>query len=420
MFNTPQPFDGSPDAGRVTSIKVIGVGGGGNNAVNRMIEAGLAGVDFISINTDAQVLAISEAPVKVHIGSALTRGLGAGGDPERGAAAAEESVDQIRELVAGADMVFVTAGMGGGTGTGASPIVARLAKEASALTVGVVTQPFTFEGARRRQTAQMGLNKLGEHVDALICIPNDRLLKAADRKTSMNDAFRLADDVLRQGVQGISDIIAIPGLINVDFADVKAILANSGSAMMAIGRARGENRLVDATNQAISSPLLEASVDGARGVLFNISGGPDLTIFEVNAAAEIIQRLVHPDAQIIFGAVIDDARRDGEVQLTIIATGFDSVKSQAALQQPATSRYAAPTARGGAAPVSPPRTTATAPSRVIISEDPDDPDKVSVEEVPAERKVAAKPDAERQPSSAPLRRPSSNLEIPAFLRRRQG
>lgn len=414
MFAPQQPQDLS----RLTRIKVVGVGGGGNNAVNRMIEAGLVGVDFIAINTDAQVLAISDAPVKVALGSALTRGLGAGGDPERGANAAEESVDQLRELVAGSDMVFVTAGMGGGTGTGASPVVARLARESGALTVGVVTQPFTFEGARRRQAAAAGLAKLGEHVDALICIPNDRLLKVADRKTSMSDAFRLADDVLRQGVQGISDIIAIPGLINVDFADVKAIIASSGSAMMAIGRARGDNRLVDATNQAIASPLLDASIDGARGVLFNITGSPDLTIFEVNAAAEIIQRVVHADAQIIFGAVIDDQRRDGEVQLTIIATGFDPPR-------PSRSAAGAPpalisTARPGT-PTYARRTSEPMPAR------PPADDEVSpaaeAAAPPSERRPAVEPlppDRAAATTNGPPRRPGSNIEIPAFLRRRQG
>jgi len=416
MFAPQQPQDVS----RLTRIKVVGVGGGGNNAVNRMIEAGLVGVEFIAINTDAQVLAISDAPIKVALGSALTRGLGAGGDPERGANAAEESVDQLRELVAGSDMVFVTAGMGGGTGTGASPVVARLARESGALTVGVVTQPFAFEGARRRQSATAGLAKLGEHVDALICIPNDRLLKVADRKTSISDAFRLADDVLRQGVQGISDIIAIPGLINVDFADVKAIIASSGSAMMAIGRARGDNRLVDATNQAIASPLLDASIDGARGVLFNITGGPDLTIFEVNAAAEIIQRVVHADAQIIFGAVIDDQRRDGEVQLTIIATGFDQPRSSksAAGAPPALIS----TARPGTA------TYARRPPEPAPARPPADEDMVPAAELAPTAPSERRPVGESSPAggppatttNGPTRRPGSSIEIPAFLRRRQG
>ena len=396
------PTGGLSDVNRVTKIKVIGVGGGGNNAVNRMIEAGLVGVDFIAVNTDAQVLAISDAPTKIHLGSALTHGLGAGGDPERGAAAAEESIDQIREAMNGSDMVFVTAGMGGGTGTGASPVVARLARESGALTVGVVTQPFAFEGARRRQAAVKGLAELSKHVDALICIPNDRLLKVADRKTSISDAFRLADDVLRQGVQGISDIIAIPGLINVDFADVKAIIANSGSAMMAIGRARGDNRLVDAAQQAVASPLLEATIDGARGVLFNITGGPDLTIFEVNAAAEIIQRVVHADAQIIFGAVIDEARRDGEVQLTVIATGFDA--PAVGIVPPvndAAARYTAPPLRPTAVTPTPVYQPASAPLRESPGREPE----------PVEEEFV-RPQA--------TRRPNSNIEIPAFLRRRQG
>jgi cell division protein FtsZ len=420
-------FERNGAADRVTHMKVIGVGGGGNNAVNRMIAAGLTGVDFIAINTDAQVLAISEAPVKLPLGTASTRGLGAGGDPAKGAAAAEESIDQIRELVTGADMVFVTAGMGGGTGTGASPVVARLARESGALTIGVVTQPFTFEGARRKQAAQQGLARLGEHVDALICIPNDRLLKVADRKTSINDAFSLADDVLRQGVQGISDIIAIPGLVNVDFADVKAILASSGSAMMAIGRGRGDNRLVDAANQAIASPLLEASIDGARGVLFNVSGGPDLTLFELNAAAEIIQRAVHADAQIIMGAVIDDNRRDGDVQLTIIATGFDSARAQGSLNGSAAGRYGLSTSRTATAPAPAVRTIdslgtrpTVEPSRRAEQEPPArEPAAASVERTPAPLSEPLLPEEESRPAPVPSRRPASNIDIPAFLRRRQ-
>ncbi len=412
------------DLGRVTRIRVIGVGGGGNNAVNRMMEAGLSGVDFIALNTDAQVLAISTAPQKLHLGSNLTRGLGAGGDPGRGEAAAEESVDQIRELVAGVDMVFVTAGMGGGTGTGGAPVVARLAREAGALTVGVVTQPFTFEGAKRKQAAQRGIERLSEHVDALICIPNDRLLKATDRKTTIADAFRLADDVLRQGVQGISDIITIPGLINVDFADVKAIIADSGTAMMAIGRARGDNRLVDATNQAIASPLLDASIDGASGVLFNVSGGPDLTIFEVNAAAEIIQRVVHPDAQIIFGAVIDETRRSDEVQLTIIATGFDTVRSTISSMRG--SSYAAATR---AAPAVPEPSYQTQPA----AEPPVYPTPASDESRLPRGYEAPEPVIDRDPNvQAPrpdtrpgARRPDEPrrgdaIDIPAFLKRRRG
>jgi cell division protein FtsZ len=411
------PTGGLSDVNRVTKIKVIGVGGGGNNAVSRMIEAGLVGVDFIAVNTDAQVLAISDAPTKIHLGSALTRGLGAGGDPERGAAAAEESLEQIREAVSGADMVFVTAGMGGGTGTGASPVVARLARESGALTVGVVTQPFAFEGARRRQAAVKGLAELGKQVDALICIPNDRLLKVADRRTSISDAFRLADDVLRQGVQGISDIIAIPGLINVDFADVKAIIANSGSAMMAIGRARGDNRLVEAAQQAVASPLLEASIDGARGVLFNISGGPDLTIFEVNAAAEIIQRVVHADAQIIFGAVIDEARRDGEVQLTVIATGFDAPAEVRAASPNGVAQVRSPASTIRPAPVDAPPAyqPAAGPVRDLPARAPERP-------AAAEPRVGApEPAAEDEFVRPPAaRRPNANIEIPAFLRRRQG
>lgn len=310
------------DLDRFAAIKVIGVGGGGNNAVNRMIAAGLNGVEFISVNTDAQALMHSQAPYRIQIGEKLTKGLGAGANPEIGEKAAQESREEIIKALRGADMVFVTAGMGGGTGTGAAPIVAECAKEVGALTVGVVTKPFSFEGRRRQGQAELGTGKLKEKVDTLITIPNDRLLQIADKRTSMIDAFRIADDVLRQGVQGISDLIAVPGLINLDFADVKTIMTDTGSALMGIGYGSGDNRAVTAAEAAIKSPLLETSIEGARGVLLNITGGSSLGLLEVNEAAAIISDAVDPQANIIFGAVIDETFQD-EVRVTVIATGFD-------------------------------------------------------------------------------------------------
>lgn len=310
------------DTQQFAKIKVIGVGGGGSNAVNRMILAGLKGVEFIAVNTDAQALYLSQAEIKLQVGTKLTRGLGAGANPEIGTEAAEESREEIAKALKGADMVFVTAGMGGGTGTGAAPVIAEIAKEIGALTVGVVTKPFKFEGKKRSMHAEAGVSKLKEKVDTLITIPNDRLLQVADKNTSINDAFRMADDVLRQGVQGISDLIAIPGLINLDFADVKTIMRDTGSALMGIGSGTGENRAVTAARNAISSPLLETSIEGAKGVLLNITGGNGLGLFEVNEAAEIIAEAADPEANIIFGAVIDESL-DEEIKVTVIATGFD-------------------------------------------------------------------------------------------------
>ncbi|TBR57608.1 cell division protein FtsZ [Mastigocladus laminosus UU774] len=307
--------------GRVANIKVIGVGGGGSNAVNRMIASDVSGVEFWSINTDAQALTLAAAPSRLQIGQKLTRGLGAGGNPAIGQKAAEESRDEIATALDGADLVFITAGMGGGTGTGAAPIVAEVAKEMGALTVGVVTRPFIFEGRRRISQSEQGIEGLKSRVDTLIIIPNNKLLEVIPEQTPMQEAFRYADDVLRQGVQGISDIITIPGLINVDFADVRAVMADAGSALMGIGIGSGKSRAREAAIAAISSPLLECSIEGARGVVFNITGGSDLTLHEVNAAAETIYEVVDPNANIIFGAVIDD-RLQGEVRLTVIATGF--------------------------------------------------------------------------------------------------
>ena len=310
-------------------IKVIGVGGGGVNAVNRMIDAGLKGVEFIAVNTDAQALLMSDADVKLDIGRDLTRGLGAGSDPEVGRAAAEAHRDEIEEVIKGADMVFITAGKGGGTGTGGAPVIAEIAKSMGALTIGVVTRPFQFEGRRRSVQADQGIQRLKEKVDTLIVIPNDRLLTVSNEKTSMLNAFKMADEVLLQGVSGITNLITTPGLINTDFADVKAILTNAGSALMGIGQASGENRAVAAAKAAISSPLLEAAIDGARGILLNITGPSALGLFEVNAAAEIIHGVAHQDANIIFGTVIDDEMGD-EVRVTVIAAGFDRWEGSAA------------------------------------------------------------------------------------------
>ena len=310
-------------------IKVIGVGGGGCNAVNRMIDAGLKGVEFIAVNTDAQALLMSDADVKLDIGRQLTRGLGAGSDPEVGRQAAEDHRDEIEEVLKGADMVFITAGEGGGTGTGGAPIVAEIARGLGALTIAIVTRPFAFEGRRRAVQAESGVQRLREKVDTLIIIPNDRLLDVADERTSMLSAFKTADEVLLQGVQGITDLITTPGLINTDFADVRMIMQNAGTALMGIGRASGDGRAVNAARAAIASPLLEASIEGARGLLLNVSGPSDLGLFEVNEAAEIVKETAHPDANIIFGAVIDDALGE-EVRITVIAAGFDRYEGERA------------------------------------------------------------------------------------------
>jgi cell division protein FtsZ len=319
MLGAPQNY--------LAVIKVVGIGGGGCNAVNRMIDAGLKGVEFVAINTDAQALLMSDADVKLDVGRQLTRGLGAGSDPDVGRQACEEHREEIEEVLKGADMVFITAGKGGGTGTGGAPIVAEIAKQIGALTIGVVTRPFSFEGRRRSVQAESGIQRLKEKVDTLIIIPNDRLLQVSDQKTTMLNAFKMADEVLLQGVQGITDLITTPGLINTDFADVKMIMTNAGSALMGIGYASGEGRAVTAARAAISSPLLEASIEGARGILLNVSGPSDLGLFEVNEAAEIISQAAHPDANIIFGAVIDDSLGD-EARITVIAAGFDRYEGE--------------------------------------------------------------------------------------------
>ncbi|MEJ7844182.1 MAG: cell division protein FtsZ [Acidimicrobiales bacterium] len=361
-----EPMSANPQ-NYLAVIKVVGIGGGGVNAVNRMIDAGLKGVEFIAVNTDAQALLMSDADVKLDIGRTLTRGLGAGSDPEVGRQAAEEHREEIEEVLKGADMVFITAGKGGGTGTGGAPVVAEIAKSLGALTIGVVTRPFAFEGRRRAVQADQGIQRLKEKVDTLIVIPNDRLLTVSNEKTSVLNAFKMADEVLLQGVQGITDLITTPGLINTDFADVKMVMSNAGSALMGIGYGSGEGRAVAAARAAISSPLLEASIEGARGILLNISGGSALGLFEVNEAAEIIHAVAHPDANIIFGAVIDDEMGD-EVRVTVIAAGFDRWEGAGA--EPGEERQAPPPRPrfGTEAPPPPP------PRRDVFAAAPDDSD----------------------------------------------
>ena len=311
-----------PEFETYARIKVVGIGGGGNNAISRMTEADLKGIDFIAINTDAQDLHHCKVSEKIHIGKNLTRGLGAGMNPDVGRQAAEENKDELQDALKNSDMVFITCGLGGGTGTGAAPIIAETAKDAGALTVAIVTKPFAFEGPQRKRIAEEGLENLKNQVDTIITIPNDKILQVIDEKTLLLDSFKIADDILRQGVQGISDLITIPGIVNVDFADVKSIMENTGPSLMGIGKASGENRAVEAAKQAINSPLLELSIDGAKGVLFNVSGGPDLTMMEINEAANIIIESIDPDAKVIFGAITDEGLKKGEVKVTVIATGF--------------------------------------------------------------------------------------------------
>ena len=326
-------FDMELEDNDLAKIKVIGVGGGGSNAVNRMIDSGLQGVDFLVANTETQALDNSKADIKIQLGEKLTKGLGAGANPQVGEEAAQESREEITKALSGSDMVFVTAGMGGGTGTGAAPIVAECAREMGALTVGVVTKPFTFEGKRRKNQADKGIEMLTSKVDTIIVIPNDKLLQVVDKKTPLNEAFRTADDVLRQGIKGISDLITVPGLINLDFADVKTIMTNQGEALMGIGIGEGENRAVDAAKMAINSPLLETSIEGAKGILLNITGSGDLSLFEINEAAEIISEAADPEANIIFGSVIDENLGD-RVQITVVATGFGAQPKTGAVKSP--------------------------------------------------------------------------------------
>jgi len=381
----------NPNSEAFARIKVIGVGGAGQNAVNRMMEEGIQGVEFISANTDAQALTLSRAPIRVRLGDKLTRGLGAGGDPEIGRKAAEESSDELYNVLKGADMVFVTAGMGGGTGTGAAPIVSQVAKECGALTIGVVTRPFTFEGGKRTQSAEAGVAKMKEHAHTLISIPNDRLLQLADKKSSLQDAFRMADEVLHQGIQGISELITIPGLINLDFADVRAIMSEGGAALMAVGRGSGDDRAKNAAEQAISSQLLDITIDGARGVLFNVTGGSNMTLFEVNQAAAIIRETAHPDVNMIFGAVIDPEMGD-EIRCTVIATGFERTGvPRRALERPL---------RTNDKPVSASNTLFSRPSESVS--------------VSADYKSSAESKPAPQPSVN-----SDDLDVPTFLRNRR-
>ncbi|ANZ19237.1 cell division protein FtsZ [Streptomyces noursei] len=403
-------------------IKVVGIGGGGVNAINRMIEVGLKGVEFIAINTDAQALLMSDADVKLDVGREMTRGLGAGANPDVGRKAAEDHREEIEEVLKGADMVFVTAGEGGGTGTGGAPVVANIARSLGALTIGVVTRPFTFEGRRRANQAEDGIASLREEVDTLIVIPNDRLLSISDRQVSVLDAFKSADQVLLSGVQGITDLITTPGLINLDFADVKSVMSEAGSALMGIGSARGDDRAVAAAEMAISSPLLEASIDGARGVLLSISGGSDLGLFEINEAAQLVSEAAHPEANIIFGAVIDDALGD-EVRVTVIAAGFDGGQpparrdaQQAGMPSPKREEPAPAPARPTVPPVEPPR---TAPSFGGLGAVPQIRD-----EAPASSDSSSLGEVSTSPTggpSVPPARPYSDsaaeeLDVPDFLK----
>ncbi len=393
-----------PDIETLAKIKVVGVGGSGGAAINRMISTKLKGVEFVAINTDAQALQHSRAGTKLHIGTATTRGLGAGMDPDLGKKSAEESRDEIKEVLKGADMVFLTCGLGGGTGTGAGPLVAELAREAGALTIAVVTKPFAFEGAQRKSIAERGADDLVDKVDTIITIPNDRLLQLIDKKTSLLEAFSIVDDVLRQGVQGISELVTVPGLINVDFADVKAIMQNAGSALMGIGVASGENRATEAAKSAVDSPLLELGIDGARGVLFTITGGPDLTMYEVNEAARIITAAADPNAKIIFGAVIDEGMKD-DIKVTVIATGFAQTASPKKVQ-------AAPSA----APFSSP--SYLRQERVSTPESFKDKD----EEVSGfqERSLKTTPKPKPVTPREAKEEGDDDYEIPAFIRRKLG
>jgi len=428
-----------PTDSNFAMIKVIGVGGGGSNAVNRMIDEGLGGVDFIAVNTDSQALMLSKARTRVRIGDKLTRGLGAGGNPEIGRKAAEESADELYEVLRGADMVFITSGMGGGTGTGAAPVIAQVSKELGALTIGVVTKPFTFEGSRRIQTAELGIEELKSKVDTLIVIPNDRLLQIMDKKTPLNEAFRMADDVLRQGIQGISEVITVPGLINLDFADVRAIMSEGGAALMAVGTAAGDDRAKKAAELAVSSQLLDVTIDGARGILFNITGGPDMSLFEVNEAAAIIKETAHPDVQLIFGAVIDENMRE-QIRITVVATGFERQSSMNARPPAAASkpgmdwRNNAPSRQSQPVSVVPPQSTrqqaAAVPEPRDSREMPAIREPRETRETPPARETrearearsqqAPKNTAESNTSTSSTSNPysSDDLDIPTFLRKR--
>ncbi|MDD5464060.1 MAG: cell division protein FtsZ [Candidatus Moranbacteria bacterium] len=397
-----------PDIETFARIKVVGVGGSGNNAISRMIDSKIKGVEFVAINTDAQALHHSKASEKVHIGKNLTKGLGAGMNPEIGRQAAEENRDEIQDVLKGADMVFVCAGMGGGTGTGAAPVVAETAKELGALTVAVVTKPFSFEGAQRRNLGEEGLQNLRDRVVTLITIPNDKLLSIIDRKTTLINAFRIVDDVLRQGVQGISDLITKPGIVNVDFADVRAIMQDSGSALMGIGIASGENRAAEAARAAINSPLLELSIDGAKGVLFNISGSSDLGMLEINEAANIITESVDPNAKVIFGAVVDDQVKKGEIHVTVVATGFDADRI---VENPLLNRV-----RAGASS----HETIAEKEEKMESEELKDSITFPVKKILEPRMIIEEKIQPRTVNTTPETKPEDDdeLEIPAFIRRK--
>lgn len=410
-----------PDIETFAKIKVVGVGGAGGNAVSRMIDSKMKGVEFVVINTDAQALHNSKAAEKVHIGKNLTKGLGAGMNPEIGRQAAEENRDEIQEVLKGADMVFVACGLGGGTGSGAAPIVAETAKELGALTIGIVTKPFTFEGAQRRAIGEEALSNLRDRVDSLITVPNDKLLSIIDKKTTLINAFRIVDDVLRQGVQGISDLITKPGIVNVDFADVRTIMEDSGSALMGIGVASGENRAEEAARAAISSPLLELSIDGAKGVLMNIAGSDDVGMLEINEAANIITEHVDPNAKVIFGTVVDDQIHKGEIQITVVATGFDVNRTKERGAVGFVSRVSS-------SPVSAPAPRAVVePEPVKVAEEEDD--MFSRTAFESTRRMVEKPamiiEEKIQPTQTPLRTETKefaeegdDLEIPAFIRRK--
>ena len=378
-----------PEVESSALIRVVGVGGGGGNAINRMIAENIPGVDFIAVNTDQQVLASNLAAQRLQIGERSTRGLGSGGNPDVGAKAAEESLDLLRESLRGSDMVFVTACMGGGTGTGAAPIVAKTAREEGALTIGVVTRPFTFEGAQRSRAAEMGIEKLKEEVDTLIVIPNDKLLEMADKRISLLDSFSMADDVLRQGIQGISELITVPGLINLDFADVQTIMSMGGAALMAVGKGKGDNRAMDAAQAALSSHLLDVTIDGAKGILFNVTGGKDLSLYEINQAAALIRETAHPDVNLIFGAVVDETMGD-EIRITVIATGFEhSLPMMRQMTRPQARQVASrPPVRESASVSS----TSTRPTTLPV------------------RRETPEPPAYRV----------NDLDIPAFLRKKRG
>lgn len=388
-------------------IKVVGVGGGGGNAVNRMINEGLGGVEFISINTDNQALMLAKAKTRVRIGDKLTRGLGAGGNPEIGRKAAEESADELYEVLRGADMIFIACGMGGGTGTGASPVVAQIAKELGALTIGVVTRPFSFEGTRRQQSAEQGIEALKSQVDTLIVIPNDRLLQIADKRASLQQAFSLADDVLRQGIQGISELITVPALINLDFADVRTIMSEGGAALMAVGKANGDDRARKAAESAISSGLLDVTIDGARGILFNITGGPNLSLFEVNEAAAIIKESAHPEVNLIFGAQIDENMGD-ELRITVIATGFEQSRAQRKMEAQLQPRQ--PVARPVQAPQQQPVARPVQQQQPPANLPPEQP------YAPPQPRPAQQPPMQDVPARV---YDEDDIDIPTFLRKRK-